>query len=149
MKDKENNIISLGHWRSEIDTPADFFGFVYCITNISNNRRYIGKKQCKTIIKYPPLKGKKRKRRIQKDTDWRLYCGSSESLLGDIESQGKESFDFKIILFCNSKSELAYYEAKTQFDNNVLLSEDFYNGIINIRLGRIKADTPTLTAVSL
>ena len=43
------------------------------------------------------------------------------------------------VRFCNSKSELAYYEAKLQFDNDVLLHEDkFYNGIINLRLGKIK-----------
>ncbi len=44
----------------------------------------------------------------------------------------------EILKFCQSKSELAYYEAKMQFDNDVLLKEDFYNGIINLRIGKIK-----------
>jgi len=33
------------------------------------------------------------------------------------------------------KGELAYMEAKLQFENEVLLRDDYYNGMINIRLG--------------
>jgi len=54
----------------------------------------------------------------------------------DINKIGKDKFTFEIIRFCDSKFELAYYEAKIQFDNDVLLKEGFYNGIINCRIGR-------------
>jgi hypothetical protein len=37
---------------------------------------------------------------------------------------------------CDSKFELAYYEAKKQFEADVLLNEGYYNGIINCRIGR-------------
>jgi len=33
---------------------------------------------------------------------------------------------------------LAYYEAKEQFDREVLLREDYYNGMINLRIGKVK-----------
>ena len=73
-----------------------------------------------------------------KETDWKIYTGSSDKLNEDIQKLGKGKFKFEILRFCQSKSELAYYEAKMQFDNDVLLKEEYYNGIINLRLGKIK-----------
>lgn len=133
--------MELGHWVFDGDLPEGFYGFVYIIENTTNNRKYIGKKQCFTTIKRRPLKGKRNKRHSIKETDWRTYCGSSEQLLKDIESLGKDRFTFNIIRFCNSKSELAYHEAKLQFDNDVLLREDYYNGIINVRIGKISKNS--------
>ncbi len=129
--------MDLGHWRFIGEVPEIFYGFVYIIENTTSNRKYIGKKQCVAIVKLKPLKGKRNKRHVERETDWRSYCGSSEQLLKDIDSLGKDNFTFTILKFCNSKSDLAYTEAKLQFDNDVLLREDYYNGIINIRLGRI------------
>tara|TARA_R110000787_G_scaffold36195_1_gene92654 strand:- start:439 stop:864 length:426 start_codon:yes stop_codon:yes gene_type:complete len=128
-----------GHWTLLCESQEDFYGFIYIITNTTNKRKYIGKKQCKTIVKYPPLKGKKNKRHIQKETDWRSYSGSSDWLNSDIQSEGLEKFTFEIIKFCHSKFEMAYYEAKEQFDHDVLLDKDYYNGIINLRIGRAPA----------
>jgi hypothetical protein len=56
----------------------------------------------------------------------------------DIQTLGKENFKFEILIFCMNKSQMAYYEAKEQFDREVLLKEDYYNGIINLRLGKVK-----------
>jgi hypothetical protein len=53
----------------------------------------------------------------------------------DIKKYGKEKFTFKILKTCNSKWELAYEEIKEQINNNVLLRDDYYNGIINVRIG--------------
>ena len=61
---------------------------------------------------------------------------SSNELNEDIIKLGKDNFKFEIIRFCDSKFELAYFEAKIQFDNEVLLKDGFYNGIINCRIGR-------------
>jgi len=46
-----------------------------------------------------------------------------------------DKFKFEIIKLCDSKFELSYYEAKLQFDNDVLIKDGFYNGIINCRIG--------------
>lgn len=121
-----------------MDIPENPYGFIYEITNLSNNRKYIGKKQMLTVKKMPPLKGKKNKRHKTVETDWRTYTGSSNELNSDIEKYGKDNFKFEIIRFCGSKSELAYYEIKKQLEEDVLLKEEYYNGIINCRLGKIK-----------
>ena len=131
-------MIDLGHWQTKLEIPESPYGFIYIITNSVSNRKYIGKKQMLTKQKRQPLKGKKRKRITIVDTDWKSYTSSSTELNKDIEQLGILSFTFEIIRFCKSKSELAYFEAKEQFDCGVLLKEDYYNGIINLRIGKIK-----------
>jgi len=89
-----------------------------------------------SVKKMPPLKGKKNKRHKIVETDWRTYTSSSNELNDDIKKHGKENFRFEILQFCNSKWELAYYESKIQFQLDVLVSEKYYNGIINCRIGK-------------
>ena len=130
--------MDLGHWQTtlpfdDINLP---FGFIYRITNTSNGKVYFGKKQIKRVKKLKPLKGKKNKRHFDVESDWKTYTSSSNDINEDIILQGKDSFKFEIIKFCESKFELAYYEAKIQFDHDVLLKEGYYNGIINCRIGR-------------
>ncbi len=125
-----------GHWKVYQAVPEDAFGFIYEIVNIINGKKYIGKKQMKRKIRRLPLKGKKRKRVDYVDSDWKTYTGSSDALNIDIAANGKDKFVFKILKFCNSKFELSYFEAKMQFEKDVLLSEDYYNGIINCRIGK-------------
>ena len=48
---------------------------------------------------------------------------------------GKEQFEFKILRTCGSKWELAYFEIKEQIARDVLLNDNYYNGIINVRIG--------------
>jgi len=130
--------MDLGHWKlsSELEITENTFGFVYEIHNKINNKKYIGKKQCLSRLKRRPLKGKTRNRIDYKESDWREYTSSSVELNEDIEKLGKEKFIFKIIKMCGSKWELAYFEIKEQLDRNVLLGNDYYNGIINVRIGR-------------
>ena len=51
----------------------DTFGFIYEITNTINQKKYIGKKQCKSKLKRKPLKGKRNKRIEIKESDWKVY----------------------------------------------------------------------------
>ena len=129
----------LGHWNyTNILTESTElpFGFVYIITNCVNNRKYIGKKQCQSVKKRAPLKGKTRKRREIVETDWKTYTSSSNDLNKDIELHGKSNFKFEILQWCNSKWMLSYVEAKLQFEHEVLLDSSYYNGIINLRIGK-------------
>jgi len=125
-----------GIWKVYQAVPEDAFGFIYEIVNITNGKKYIGKKQMKRKIRRNPLKGKKRKRIDFVESDWKTYTGSSDALNIDIATLGLDKFVFKILKFCNSKFELSYFEAKMQFEKDVLLSEDYYNGIINCRIGK-------------
>lgn len=132
-------MIDLGHWTTTLLLEQEVpYGFIYRITCKVNNKQYIGKKQCKTIKKRPPLKGKKNKRCEVQETDWRSYTSSSKELNNDIVKYGKDQFVFEIIKFCDSKFALAYEEAKIQFEEEVLFKDNYYNGIINLRVSRPK-----------
>ena len=113
----------------------EWYGFVYVITNRALNKKYIGKKFFWSKKTLPPLKGKKRKRRSIIESNWRDYYGSSANLMEDVQTQGKDMFHREIVYLGKGKGDLAYMEAKLQFENEVLLRDDYYNGIINIRLG--------------
>ena len=114
----------------------DNYGFIYRITNTTNGHDYIGRKYFTTIKKRPPLKGKKNKRRETVETDWKTYWGSSPRLQADIDKLGKDKFTREIIHLCESRGETNYLEAYYQFKEDVLLRENNYNGIIQIRLGK-------------
>jgi hypothetical protein len=126
-----------GHWilNENVTINETTFGFIYEITNLINQKKYIGKKQCFKRIKRKPLKNKKRTRISTTESTWKTYTSSSKELNEDILKYGKENFIFKIIKTCNSKWEMAYEEIKEQIDKNVLLRDDYYNGIINVRIG--------------
>ena len=125
-----------GHWKVYGPLPENAYGFIYEITNTINNKKYIGKKQMVRKIRRKPLKGKKRKRIDYIESDWKTYTGSSDVLNEDIKNLGMNNFKFNILKFCNSKFELSYFEAKIQFEKDVLLNENYYNGIINCRIGK-------------
>ena len=128
--------MDLGHWTYTEEWPENCFGFIYQITNLNDYKKYIGKKQVVKRIKRAPLKGKKNKRHILTESDWKTYTGSSNQLNEDIDKLGKDRFSFQILQICHSKWELSYYEAQLQFSVGVLLRDDYYNGIINCRIGK-------------
>lgn len=134
--------MDLGHWKTKLkieDLTNLPYGFIYVITNTINGKKYFGKKQMRSVKKLKPLKGRKNKRHFDIETDWKTYTSSSNELNADLLKYGIEKFSFEILRFCESKFELAYYEAKIQFENDVLLKDGFYNGIINCRIGRAPA----------
>ena len=126
------------------DLPDDVEGFVYVITNLTDNRKYIGKKLARFKTTKPPLKGKKNKRRGFKESDWREYWGSSDHLNADVMKLGKDKFTREILHYCPSRGILSYMEAKEQFDRKVLETDEYYNGIIQVRIGSSKILTEHL-----
>ena len=120
--------------------PEDCIGFVYLITNNLTGRKYIGKKLAKfsrTTYKVVKQKnGKKRRKKIRTkvDSDWREYYGSSPELTSDVIKLGTENFTREILYYCKSKSECSYVEAREQFARQVLESQDYYNGHIQVRV---------------
>ena len=122
------------------ELPDDCVGFVYLITNLTNQRKYIGKKLAKfskTSYKMVTQKnGTKKKKKIKSkvDSDWRDYYGSSIELNKDIEILGKDNFRREILFLCKSKAECSYIEAREQFARRVLETVDYYNGQISVRV---------------
>jgi len=120
--------------------PEGTVGFVYCITNLTNSKKYIGKKLAqfsKTSVKTVKFKnGNKRKRKIRSkiESDWRDYYGSNTELLTDIANLGTQNFIREILYFCQSKAQCSYLEAQEQFSRKVLESNDYYNGNIQVRI---------------
>ena len=129
------------HNDNEVETlPDDCVGFVYIITNLKTNRKYVGKKLSKfskTTYKTVVLKnGKKKKKKIRSkiDSDWKDYYGSSKELNEDVEKLGTENFKREILFFCKSKAECSYVESREQFSRKVLESDDYYNNNIMCRI---------------
>ncbi len=122
------------------ELPEDCAGFVYIITNKVTGRKYIGKKLAKfkkTTYKTVKLKnGTKKKKKIRGtiESDWQTYYGSSPELSKDVELIGKENFSREILYYCKSKAECSYIEAREQFSRQVLESDDYYNGHIQVRV---------------
>jgi hypothetical protein len=131
------------YYKDEIveELPEDCVGFVYLITNCVSGRKYIGKKLAKfskTTYKTVKLKnGNKKRKKIRGkiESDWRDYYGSSDQLNKDLLELGAENFRREILYYCKSKAECSYIEAREQFERKVLETDEYYNGIINVRVG--------------
>jgi hypothetical protein len=108
-----------------------YVGFVYCITNLTNGKKYIGKKLLK-FKKSKQIKGKKKKFLV--DSDWRTYWGSNKTLVEDVSALGETNFKREILRLCKSKGECNYFEAKLQFQNLALESDDYYNEWIMLKV---------------
>ena len=94
---------------------GDYFGFVYLITNLTNQRQYIGRKY---FWSFRTPKGKKRK--VKQESDWKKYYGSCPELKEDIEKIGKENFKRNILSLHKTKGKTNYEETRQLFTNNVL-----------------------------
>ena len=113
---------------------GDYIGFVYIITIKNTGKKYLGKKLVMSTRRLAPLKGKTRKRKVVKESDWMSYYGSSEEVKMIVEEMGADNFDREIIHLCNKKGEMSYLEAAEQFQRGVLLSDEWYNGIVNCKI---------------
>ena len=97
------------------DDINDFFGFVYCITNLQSGRKYIGRK-------YFSQRRKPRgsKRRVTSESDWKKYYGSSDELKTDRKLLGNTCFKREILSLHTTKGQVNFEETKQLFLHNVL-----------------------------
>jgi hypothetical protein len=109
---------------SEIDK---YIGFVYLITNKTNNRKYVGKKLF-WFTKTRTIKGKKK--REKSFSDWKMYWSSSEELKGDVKNLGEENFTREILHLCMNKGTMSYLELREQIDRRVLEKNEYYNAFV-------------------
>ena len=111
----------------------EYTGFVYRITNLTNNKSYIGKKLF-TSTRTKTLKGKRKK--VKLDSGWRDYYGSNALLKADVEALGADKFRRDILHLCKSKGTANYLEMREQIDRRVLESDQWYNDWIMVKVAR-------------
>ena len=60
------------------ETPEEYQGFVYMITELDTGKKYIGKKFFWKPKTLPITKTRKRRVKTRVESDWRTYFGSSK-----------------------------------------------------------------------
>ena len=116
------------------EAPKEYMGFVYLITDLATNKKYVGKKLFWNKRKLKPLKGKTRRRIQIIESDWKNYYGSNGELQLIVETSDAERFEREILHLCTKKGIMSYLEAREQFDRNVLLSDEYYNNFIGCKI---------------
>ncbi len=117
------------------DEIEGYASFVYMITNLETGQKYIGKKILKSIRR-KKVKGKTRRKKVEKESDWRQYFGSSITLLADVERLGQDRFRREILKLCKTRGTASYWEAYEIMSRNAIISEDYYNESLQVRVHR-------------
>jgi len=133
-KDKSRFIESLE------DFPENCVGFIYLIKNRTTGKIYIGKKSLysntnkkltkKEIAEQTGPGRKPTKKLVTKESNWKVYMGSSKELLADIKEFGEDIYMRDILHFCYSKKQLTYYEINYQMKYNVLEVDSYNDNIL-------------------
>jgi hypothetical protein len=105
-----------------IEVPKDMEGFVYLITNLTNNKKYVGKKSF-----WSRRKNKKTGRKKTIESDWKKYFGSCDELNEEVKLIGEDKFLKEILYLCPHKKSMTYYETMEQFKRDVLITDEYYN----------------------
>ena len=125
------------------EMPQDTYGFIYLVTHLPSNRKYLGKKvlyfernvrlgkkELQALKEERKAKGiggrTPAKKKVVKESDWRTYYGSQVEIK-ELVKNGKES-DFKreILKFVDNKKHLTYFECKYLFIYEVLENNNEY-----------------------
>lgn len=115
------------------EVPEGYVSFVYIITNLTNNRIYVGKK---TFVSTTSKVVNGKKKKTKKESTWKKYWGSNDQLKADVKELGPENFKREILHLCVGIGIASYLEAKEQFARDVLLT-DSYNNWISVTSTRI------------
>jgi Putative endonuclease segE, GIY-YIG domain/NUMOD3 motif len=126
-----------GHWIFfEEFNEEEWFGFIYKIYELDTGREYIGKKQF-TKIRRKVIAGRKNRKVIKSQSDWKTYTGSSIELNEQIKLKGLDNYKFEILSLHTSKGSLHYAEVRTQITEDVLRTKmengqrKYFNKVIN------------------
>lgn len=116
------------------ETPEEYQGFIYEITELRTGKKYIGKKNFWRPKTLPKNSRRSRRIKTKVESDWRTYYGSNVELQRLVEEYGPNEYKRVILRLCKTKGEMSYYEAKEQFDRNVLFSDEYYNEFIGCKI---------------
>jgi len=124
----------MNEWVNQIKDIKPYIGFVYEVIELDTGKIYIGIKRYWKSLKLKPLKGKKRKRKQIKESDWRTYNSSNKEIQEKIK-KNPDNYHKLIIRNCESITELKAYEAFYQLEYYVNGKwEELYNECVNLRL---------------
>jgi hypothetical protein len=122
------------------DFPENCVGFIYLIKNQTTGKIYIGKKSLysntnkkltkKEIAEQTGPGRKPTKKLVTKESNWKVYMGSSKELLADIKETSEDIYERNILHFCFSKKQLTYYEINYQMKYNVLEVDSYNDNIL-------------------
>lgn len=132
---------------STIECFEGAYGFIYRIEHIKTGKFYIGKKQLifdrkkklgkKELIvikedrKANKVQGKlPTSKRVQEESDWKEYWGSSKTLQADIKKEGLQNFKRVIIQLAYNSKQLTYFETMYQISEDVLRKDNCWNDSI-------------------
>jgi hypothetical protein len=111
------------------DMIGEHVGFVYVITNETNNMQYVGKK---LFTKSKTYQKNKKKKKMRVASDWVSYAGSNEQLNEDIKSG--HIVTKEILYLCTSKGWCSYLETKEILVRDCLLDDKYYNTWISAKI---------------
>ena len=102
-----------------VDTEniKEHYGFVYRITNLTSNKKYIGKK---FFYATKTKQVKKKKKRYKAESDWKTYYGSHAEIKSLIKEGKQSEFLREILIFTANKKLHTYYENKFLFIKEVI-----------------------------
>jgi hypothetical protein len=131
---------SIFEYQNIDDFKKENVGFIYIITNTTNNKIYIGRKSLYSNINKKLTKkelseqtgpGRKpTKKLVTSESNWKVYCGSSKELLKDIKEIGEDKFTREILHLCNTKKQLTFYEIQYQIIHKVLEVDSYNDNIL-------------------
>jgi hypothetical protein len=131
---------SIFEYQNIDDFKKENVGFIYLITNTTNNKIYIGRKSLysninkkltkKELLEQSGPGRKPTKKLVTSESNWKVYCGSSKELLKDIKEIGEDKFTREILHLCNTKKQLTFYEIQYQIIYKVLEVDSYNDNIL-------------------
>lgn len=126
------------------DMPEGTYGFIYKVTHLPTQQKYIGKKvlyfernvklgkreteALKEERKAAGIGGRvPAKKKVIKESDWKTYYGSQEEIKKLVKSSKPEDWSREIVEYVPTKKLLTYYEIKHIFINDALENTDYLN----------------------
>lgn len=113
------------------DIPVKAQGFLYLITYLPTNQKYIGRK---LLTKAHRRQKNKKVIRTRVESDWREYWSSSPEVKQLVEERGADNFVREILVFADTKGQLNYLEEKFLYCVGALESEVWLNSNIRSKM---------------
>lgn len=125
------------------EMPEGTFGFIYEVTHIPTNKKYLGKKvlyfernkklgkkELEILREERQLKGMRGKtplkRKVITESDWQTYYGSQKEILELVKNGKQDDFKREILQYVSNKKQLTYFECKFLFIKEVLEKSNSY-----------------------